>query len=418
MDESEDPYEPGAGVFPPELAGREAERAQFDVRITRLGAGRRARGMALWGLRGVGKTVLMRDFQTRAEAAGWATGFHELGTGDPLRPVIARGALAALRGLQRHSQLRTGAKRALRVLRSFSVTAMPHGVSLSLQVEPEPGRADSGELEHDIQDLLGELGELTNQAGAGLVIFLDELQLASTHELGSLLRALQQLERRELPLLLVSAGLPNLPLKLVEASSGYAERMFTYHEVGELDADSARDALALPAERAGVKYTPDALDELLAHAGGFPFFLQVYGSHAWRAAPGSPIDLDAAKRAHITASRELDTGFHRLRWDRCTPLEQQFLYALAQLAPGPQPIAEVNRRLGRTAAQTTMVREALITKRGLIHSPGRGLIQFNMPLFGDYVRRRHDPAPAPAASRTRGSRARSSSRRSGPEIDP
>jgi hypothetical protein len=397
VDGSSDPYEPGAGTLPPELAGREQERATFDTRVARLAAGRRAQAIALWGLRGVGKTVLLRDFQRRASAAGWAAAFYELGGGEQLRPVVARAAIDAFEAFEGRRQLRPVLERALGVLRSFTVTAMPHGVSFSLQVEPQRGRADSGELEHDTYDVLAALGGVAKKADSGVVILFDELQLAAAGELGAILRAWQQLEGRELPMLLIGAGLPDLPGRLVEAAS-YAERMFTYHEIAELDRDAARDALALPAERAGVRYEPDALELLLDRAGGFPFFLQTYGSHAWRAASGSPITLDAAERADRSARRALDQGFHRIRWERVSPAEQRCLFALASLGDGPQPIAEVNRQLGAKAAkETSLVRENLIKTRGLIHSAGYGLVAFNMPLFGEFVRRQQ-PAGTPSTA--------------------
>jgi len=404
MDASTDPYEPGAGTLPPVLAGRDAEQAVFDARRARLQAGRRAQGLALWGLRGVGKTVLLRDFKHRADQDGWATGLHELGAGERLRPVIARTAMDAIAALKRSRQLRAGAQRVLRVLRSFTITAMPHGVSFSLQVEPERGHGDSGQLQQDTYDVLSELGTVARLAGVGVALLFDELQLADSEELGSLLRAMQQLEERELPVLLVGAGLPDLPVKLVEASS-YAERMFSYHEIGELDAGAAREAIALPAEHAGVAYTPDALDYIIGRAGGFPFFLQTYGSHAWLNASGSPIDLAAAQRADLAARRALDNGFHRIRWERASPVEQSFLRALAQLGDGPQQIAQVNRGMAKTGGQTAMVRNQLINVRGLIHSPGRGLIQFNTPLFAEYVRS-HQPPSGSAARANQPGRSR------------
>jgi AAA ATPase domain len=387
MDASTDPYEPGAGTSPPVLAGRDGEQAVFDARRARLQAGRRAQGLALRGLRGVGKTVLLRDFKRRAEEDNWLTGIHELGVGEPLRPVIAQTAIDAIETLHGPRRLRGAAHHALRVLHSFTVTAMPHGVSFSLAVQPERGRADSGQLQQDTHDVLAELGAVARQAGSGVTLLFDELQLADPRELGALLRAVQQLEDRELPILVVGAGLPDLPVRLVEASS-YAERMFTYHQIGELDAGAARDALSLPAEHAGVAgmppepwtldrlglsgpagrmwcpcprrarriprssaanpralpptlspagatvfrpdpvlplslstqsvstergavhaYTPDALDYIISRAGGFPFFLQTYGSHAWQSARASPIDLAAAQRAEVSARRALDNGF-------------------------------------------------------------------------------------------------------------
>lgn len=388
MDPVLNPYAPGAGTPPPELAGRERERQAFEVLVRRLAAGRPDQGLVLWGLRGVGKTVLLNDFARRAEATGWGTGYVELGVRGPLRPALATIAIQAAQGLARRPGLGERARAALRVVRSFSITAMPAGVTFSLDVDAERGRADSGQLDVDLYEVLLELAQTAGQAQTGVALFFDEMQLADTDELGAVLAALHRAGQRKLPIAAVCAGLPQLASRLVEAST-YAERLFSYHEVGELDGKAAAAALTIPAEREGVSYTPDALAYLLKRTGRYPFFIQTYGKYAWQVARRSPIDLTAAQTADSIAQDQLDSGFHRSRWDRATPAERRYLAALADVGDGPQPTADVSARLNMNQQQTAVQRQNLIGAKGLLYSPRRGLIDFTAPLFGDYVRRHH-----------------------------
>jgi hypothetical protein len=382
------PYAPGAGTAPPELAGREDERRGFEVLIQRLAAGRPEQGLALWGLRGVGKTVLLNDFAGRAEEAGWGTGYVELGGRGPLRPALATIALQAAQSLARRPGLGERVRSALGVVRSFSVTAMPAGVTFSIDVDPQRGRGDSGQLDVDLYEVLLELGDAAREAETGVALFFDEMQFAETGELGAVLAALHRIGQRQLPIAVVCAGLPQLASRLVEASS-YAERLFSYHEVGKLSSEAAASALAVPAHREGVEYEPDALAYLLERTGRYPFFIQTYGKYAWQVAAGSPIGMAAARSADSIAQDQLDSGFHRTRWNRATPAERRYLAALADLGDGPQPTADVSSRLGFTQQQTAVQRQNLIDVKGLLYSPQRGLIDFSTPLFGDYIRRHH-----------------------------
>jgi hypothetical protein len=382
------PYAPGAGTTPPELAGRERERHAFEMLLQRLSAGRSEQGLALWGLRGVGKTVLLNDFAMRAEGTGWGTGYVELGGRGPLRPVLATIAIQAAQSLARQPGLAERARAVLGVVRSFSVTAMPSGVSFSISVEPQRGRGDSGQLDVDLYEVLLELGETAQHAETGVALFFDEMQFADTNELGAVLAALHRVGQRQLPIAAVCAGLPQLASRLVEASS-YAERLFSYHEVGRLTPEAAAAALTVPAERENVVYMPDALEYLLDRTDRYPFFIQTYGKYAWQVAASSPIDMAAARSADAIAQEQLDSGFHRSRWNRATPAERRYLAALADAGDGPQPTADVSARLNMTQQQTAVQRQNLIDVKGLLYSPQRGSIDFTAPLFGDYVRRHH-----------------------------
>lgn len=388
VDPVRNPYAPGAGTSPPELAGREREREMFRVLLERLALGRPDQGLALWGLSGVGKTVLLNDLAARAEASGWGTGYVELGGRGPLRPVLARIAIQSAQCLARQPRLAERARRALGVIRSFSVTAMPSGVTFALDIDAASGRADTGQLEVDLYEVLLELGETAREAQTGVALFFDEMQFANREELGAVLAALHRAGQRNLPIATVCAGLPQLASRLVEAST-YAERLFSYEHVAELSAEAAEAALVLPAEREGVAYTPDALRYLLERTGRYPFFIQTHGKYAWQIARRSPIDLQTAETADAIAQEQLDTSFHRSRWHRATPAERRYLAALADLGDGPQPTAEVSARIGMIQQQTAVQRQNLIDAKGLLYSPQRGLIDFTSPLFASYIRRQH-----------------------------
>jgi len=274
---------------------------------------------------------------------------------------------------------------------------MPAGVTFSIDVDAQRGRGDSGQLDADLYEVLLELGDAAQQAATGVALFFDEMQFAETGDLGAVLAALHRIGQRQLPIAIVCAGLPQLATRLVEASS-YAERLFSYHEVGRLSSEAAASALVVPARREGVAYDPDALEYLLERAGRYPFFIQTYGKYAWQVAPGTPIDMAAARSADTIAQEQLDSGFHRSRWNRATPAERRYLAALADVGDGPQSTADVSARLGLTQQQTAVQRQNLIDVKGLLYSPQRGLIDFTAPLFGDYVRRHHPLADDAAVS--------------------
>jgi hypothetical protein len=388
VDEVLNPYAPGAGTQPPELAGREGEQASFGALLKRLAAGRPEQNLALWGLRGVGKTVLLNRFAIEAEDAGWGSGYMELRGRGPLRPVLAQVATQAAHSLGRREGIRKRLRQSLSVISSFSVTAMPAGVTFKIDVDPTPGRGDSGQLDVDLQDVLVELGETAREADCGVVFFFDEMQFAEKDDLQALLAAFHRIAQRQLPVALICAGLPQLPGRLAEASS-YAERLFQYIEIDRLTPEAARSALALPASREGVNYEQSALEFILSRADRYPFFLQTYGRYAWLIAERSPITDRDARAADTIAREQLDGGFHRARFNRATAAERRYLAAIAELGDGPQHTAEVSGTLGVDQRGTALVRQNLIDVKGLIYSPRRGYVDFTAPLFGDYIRRHH-----------------------------
>jgi hypothetical protein len=332
--------------------------------------------------------VLLNQFAAEAEDAGWGSGYIELRGRGPLRPALAQVAAQAAHSLAGKENIRERLRRAQSVISGFSITAMPTGVTFQVEVDPTPGRGDSGQLDVDLQDVLVELGETAREAGGGVVFFFDEMQFAEKEDLQALLAAFHRIAQRQLPVALVCAGLPQLPGRLAEASS-YAERLFQYVEIGRLTEDAARAALTLPARREDVEYEPEALDFILSKADRYPFFLQTYGRYAWLVADGSPITDRDAQAADAIAREQLDSGFHRARFNRATAAERRYLAAIADLGDGLQHTAEVSGLLGADQRRTALVRQNLIDVKGLIYSPRRGYVDFTAPLFGDYIRRHH-----------------------------
>lgn len=388
MDEVLNPYSPGAGTPPPELAGREDELRRFAVLLARLAAGRPEQGLALWGLRGVGKTVLLSAFRELAADAGWGVGSYELNRRTALRAPLATLVTQAASTLARHEGLAHRLKGTLKVIKSFSVTAMPSGVSFKLETDAAVGRGDTGQLDVDALEVLRELGSAAKAEGVGVVLLVDEMQFAEPEDLSGLLSAVHQIGQESLPVSLVCAGLPQLPATLTRASS-YAERLFSYLEIGRLSPHAARDALVLPAAREQVDYEPRAVEFILNSSGRYPFFLQTYGKYAWAVAAQNPITLADTRNADVLAREHLDQGFHRARFMRATPRERQYLEAMAALGEGPQATSDIAKRLGVDASALSPVRAQLLETKGLIYSPDHGLVDFSAPLFGDYLRRHH-----------------------------
>ena len=383
------PYNPGAGRPPPALVGRGRELETFDIAIQRLTLGRSAKSQLLTGLRGTGKTVLLREFGRIADHHDWA---HEkIEATEDLAfvegiSILVSGALLRLRV---RDQIRDRASRALGALTAFRVAyRVPDiGIDVDLGVEPAVGRADTGILAEDLAELFIEVGDAARTGGIGVLLTIDELQYVSQANLAALIVGLHRVSQEQLPLMVAGAGLPTLP-GLVSEAKPYAERLFDFHEINSLAPDDARLALSYPgeAEAEGVAWSDAALDSVLELTRGYPYFLQEFGKHAWDVAAGPDIrqaDIDAA--APIALS-ELDAGFFRARLARTTDAERAYLRAMATLGPGPCGSGEVAKALAKTTAQTGSVRDALI-KRGLIYSPRWGQLAFTVPMFDEYVAR-------------------------------
>lgn len=339
------------------------------------------------GLRGVGKTVLLDRMRDDAEASGIHTLRIEAPEDRSLPAILAPQLRQALLRLSRNEKARELAQRALRALAGFAraLKMKYNDIEVGLDFEPEPGLADNGDLEHDLQALLESAGNAARNADTALAIFVDELQYVPEEELAALITALHRTAQRQLPLVLVGAGLPQLPGRMGRAKS-YAERLFDFPEIGSLPIDAAKRAIEKPVRDHGADITPDALKRILTETRGYPYFLQEWGKHSWDAADTPPITDDDVKLASTAAIAALDESFFRVRFDRLTPSEKRYLRAMAQLGAGPHRSGEIADALDRQVTALGPTRSQLIAK-GMIWSPNHGDTAFTVPLFDEFMRR-------------------------------
>lgn len=388
MDPSRNPYSPGAGARPPALVGRDSELNDFEIATKRLGAGLYDRSMLLSGLRGVGKTVLLNEFCSIAQRHKWVFQQIEANKELDLSRIIADRIRIVLLQLSAGHRLAERARRALGVLKSFKVRwNLPEGGDIEFGIEPIAGRADTGILQEDIADLFTEVGEYAGERKVGVLITIDEAQYLGRDQLGTLVMGLHKVSQRQLPFMVVPAGLPSLPALAGEARS-YAERLFTFVKINSLQPEEAAAALAVPAEARGVRWHADALGRIVDETAGYPYFLQEFGKQAWNFATGpSQISLEDIRHTIPMAFNALDTGFFSIRFDRTTETERDYLAAMAHLGAGPHPSGAVASAMGRTTSQVSPHRNSLIAK-GLCHAPRYGQIAFTVPMFDQFVRRR------------------------------
>jgi hypothetical protein len=387
VDPIKNPYAPGAGTPPPELAGRDELRELVRIALERVRAGRPTKSILMVGLRGVGKTVLLDRLREDAEAVGIHTLRVEAPESRSLPAILAPQLRQALLRLSRNDQAKELAQRALRGLAGFAkaLKVKFQDIEVGFDLEPEPGLADNGDLEHDLQALLEVTGAAAKKGGTALAMFVDELQYVQEEELAALITALHRTAQRSLPVVLVGAGLPQLPGKMGRAKS-YAERLFDFPQIGPLSRDAARLAINKPAADQGVVVDEDALDRIIQETRGYPYFLQEWGKHAWDAARSSPITRQDVERATSSATAALDESFFRVRFDRLTPLEKKYLRAMAELGPGPHRSGDISEQLGREVTSLGPIRSQLIVK-GMIWSPSHGDTAFTVPLFDEFMKR-------------------------------
>lgn len=383
----------GAGNPPPALTGRAAQEEQFRTLLGRLSRGRNEQSMVVWGLRGVGKTVLLLEFQSIAGKMGWVAAEPiEIKSDTDFRAEIARHAYEALVLLNRRRAIGHKLKRLATVLQGFKVGANSEG-NLEFSFDPEAiGRMSTGDLERDLAGLLTELGQVAKEHETGVVFLIDEMQFLRKEEMEAVAAAMHRMSQRQLPIALAGTGLPQLPALMVEAKS-YAERLFSYPKLDRLADDAARDALSLPAREEGVEYTPEALDRILALSGNYPAFLQAYGKEAWNTAPKSPITLDDVAAAEPVVQAKLDEEFFHTRFEKATPTERRYMAAMADLGDGSQTSLAVAKRLGYKSSSGASVHRDSLIKKGLIYSPDHGFVDFTVPHFAPFMRRRYPFSP-------------------------
>lgn len=387
MDKIRNPFSPGAGSPPPELAGREGILEQAQVLFGRVLAKRPEKSLLLTGLRGVGKTVLLNEIERIAVAQGFRTILVEAHEGKPLAVLLAPHLRRLLFDLDRVKAAGDKVRRGLGVLRSFigAIKVKVGDLDIGLDIEPEPGSADSGDLEVDLPNLFVAVGEAAQERGAAVAILIDEIQYFSTEELSALIMAMHRMQQRQLPLVLVGAGLPILP-GLAGESKSYAERLFNFPAVGPLPEPDAARALQDPVQAEGVAFDLDALHEIFRLTQGYPYFLQEWGYQAWNHAAGSPIGVDVIRETSELVSQRLDENFFRVRFDRLTPREKTYLRAMAELGEGPYRTGDIADKLSVKTTSLAPVRANLI-KKGMVYSPSHGEMAFTVPLFDAFMRR-------------------------------
>ncbi len=395
MDPVINPYTPGAGSRPPELAGRDEQIENFTILLKRMTLGKPQKSLMITGLRGVGKTVLLNTFQGIAESYGFKVAKIEITHEIKFRPLMARlirGIVMSFSSMDRMKEL---GKKALGVLKAFSIKT-EGGVEFSLDVEAIHGMADSGNFEADLGDLLVAAAEAAKENKSGIVFLIDEIQFLGKSDLEALISALHQVTQRNLPLTLVGAGLPQTPTLAGEAKS-YAERLFHYPSIGKLDRQAAKRALELPARKEGVNFEEQATNSILEFTDCYPYFLQEYGQHAWNIAKNDVVTYEDVLQAKKAVINTLDGSFFMVRIGRSTKAEIRYMAAMASLGKGPYKSQAIAEKLNRKMQSTSPTRSSLISK-GLIYSPNYGITDFTVPQYDDYMRRNYpfeENSPSP-----------------------
>ena len=385
MDPVRNPFAPGAGSQPPELAGREEIIAAADTALQRVLLGRPAQSQMLLGLRGVGKTVLLNKIEQIAEGHGYFTSFIEAPEDRKLVDLLYPKVFQALRKLSLVEAAKTATYTAMRTLRSFASAFKISMGDFEIAVDPEPGVADSGNLEYDVTELFLKVGEAAKAAGRGWALLIDEVQYLSTEELGALIVAIHRVNQKGLPILLFGAGLPAIAALSGDAKS-YAERLFIFPKVDALSEADAANAIRQPIEEEGETIEEPLLERIVALTKGYPYFLQEWGYQVWNVSQTSPISIDCIEAAENGALRRLDEGFFKVRIDRLTPKEREYVIAMARLGPGPYRSSDVADILGEKLT-TLGPRRAQIIAKGMIYSPAHGDIAFTVPMFDEYLER-------------------------------
>jgi len=381
------PYSPGAGAPPRELAGRDKIRDQVRIAIARLQLGNPAKSVLMVGLRGVGKTVLLEQMRNDAESSGAFTVRIEAPESRSLPAILAPQLRQALLRVSRIDAAKDVAQRGLRALAGFAkaLKFTYQDIEVGLDFDPEPGLADNGDLEGDLASLLEQVGLAAGNAKTTIVIFLDELQYVKEDQLAALISALHRCAQGKLPVTVVGAGLPQLR-GLTGKAKSYAERLFDFPMIGPLSESEAEQAIVKPAKIEGVDFTSEAVAEIILRTRGYPYFLQEWGKHSWDVATESPITLGDVTAASHQAIAALDESFFRVRFDRLTPTEKTYLRAMAELGAGPHRSGDIAESMGRVVTSLGPIRSSLILK-GMVWSPTHGDTAFTVPLFDEFMKR-------------------------------
>ena len=396
MDPRTNPFSPGAGSPPPELAGRSPILDFANVSLHRLRDGLHAKSMILVGLRGVGKTVVLNRIYMMAQEAGYQAAYIEAHEGKTLAELLVPSLRQILYTLNLRENVSDKTRRALRALRSFlsslgiKAKAGLGDMELELAIDPEKGLADSGDFEADLSELLQAVGEAAADRKRAIALCIDEIQYLHEKEFGALVMALHRISQRRLPLALIGAGLPQVR-GLAGRSKSYSERLFEYPEIGPLQPSDAAEALQIPVRNQGAVFSRNALANVIEVTQGYPYFLQQWGYEAWNTASGPTIEIGDVHRATKLAIRRLDQSFFRVRFDRLTPKEKDYLRTLADMGPA-QRSGQIAAHMGAKIQSVAPLRNALIRK-GMIYSPVYGETAFTVPLFDEFMRRAMPSVP-------------------------
>jgi AAA ATPase domain len=385
MDATQNPFAPGAGTQPPELSGRQEIVEGSTVALGRVLLGKSARSQMLLGLRGVGKTVLLNKIAQIAEEKDYSTILLEAPEERSLAEMLVPPLRSQLFRLSRVEKHRDIARRGLAVLRAFAGVFKVNVGDVEFGIGPEIGTADSGNLEADLPELLLAVAGAAKQAGKAIALFVDEVQYLGDRDLAALIVAIHKVGQRGLPFIVFGAGLPQLAALAGEAKS-YAERLFDYPDVGPLPEEAAREAIRTPLKREGVEIEKAALGLLVEQTKGYPYFLQEWGAQAWNTAKTSPITISDARAATSRAITQLDKGFFRVRLDRLTPREREYMRAMADLGQGPHRSGDIAQTLAKNVTAAAPLRNGLI-KKGMVFSPQHGDTAFTVPMFDEFMRR-------------------------------
>lgn len=387
MDPIKNPFSPGAGSPPPELVGRDPVLEQVRILLGRIKLRRPEKSLLLTGLRGVGKTVLLNEIKRLAERNDYHTILFEAYENKPLGPMLIPHLRRILFALDRIAGAAEKLRRSWAVLRSFisSLKFAIDDISLGVEIAPEKGAADSGDLEIDLPNLFVAIGEAAIDKNAAIAILIDEIQYFSKKELSALIMAMHKIQQNQLPIVLIGAGLPILP-ELAGESKSYAERLFDFPTIDALSEEDAAKALQDPMLNAGISVEAEALNQVVSLTKGYPYFIQEWGYQVWNLAVDDPININTIQLATSRAIKRLDDNFFRVRFDRLTPGEKKFLRVMAQLGPGPHRTSDIAEAMGIKIASIGPTRAQLIRK-GMIYSPSHGDMAFTVPLFDEFMAR-------------------------------
>ena len=387
MDPRQNPFAPGAGSQPPELAGREKVIEDVSIALYRIRHGMSAKSVLMVGLRGVGKTVLLNRLKNDAEAEGLICSQFESPENRSLPGMIVPSLRAALLKLDRVAGVGHAVGKVVKTLGSFISAAKIKydDMEFGFDLGKEEGIADTGDLDYDLSELMQSIGVAAREKKTAVILFIDELQYVKENQLSALISALHACSQKQLPVALVGAGLPQLVGNVGKAKS-YAERLFDFPVIGALDDLTSTQALQRPVNTKDVVFSDEAVQEIIQQTKGYPYFLQEWGSHCWAVATGSPISKSDALLATELAITQLDSGFFRVRFDRCTPMEKNYMRAMAETGSDAPRSGDIASMMKKEVNQVAPLRQSLIAK-GMIYSPAHGDTAFTVPLFADYMKR-------------------------------